>query len=355
MKTTFVGKRITGVLTILPEREYIYEDEIAKEPEDNRRLKRLKRIMGYGRRRRAKETTTVSDMLVYGAKKLIEEGKIKKDEIGAVVVVTLSQDYFCPTISAILHGELELSDDVLCIDMPQACAGYVAGLMQSFMILEHMEGKKVLLCTGETFNRMNEAAQEPPYYSAPFGGDAANITVVENGGDDTIYYEFHQNGAQRDCLVIPDGSFRNPMTADKVQAQITRMPMTGVVMDGSAVFNFAQKEVPVLVDSLVETAGVAKEDIEWFLFHQPNKFMLQKLAERIGIPYAKLPMDVVGKYGNANSATIPTVITTDVAEQMLADENSLCCLAGFGAGVTWAGILMRLGNMEFCDTIISDL
>ena len=65
MKTTFTGKRITGVLTILPEQEYIYEDEIAKEPEENRRLKRLKRIMGYGKRRRAKETTTVSDMILY--------------------------------------------------------------------------------------------------------------------------------------------------------------------------------------------------------------------------------------------------------------------------------------------------
>ena len=105
MKTTFTGKRITGVLTILPEQEYIYEDEIAKEPEENRRLKRLKRIMGYGKRRRAKETTTVSDMILYGAKKLIQEGKIKKEEIGAIVVVTLSPDYFCPTVSAIVQGE----------------------------------------------------------------------------------------------------------------------------------------------------------------------------------------------------------------------------------------------------------
>lgn len=80
----------------MPEQEYIYEDEIAKEPEENRRLKRLKRIMGYGKRRRAKETTTVSDMILYGAKKLIQEGKIKKEEIGAIVVVTLSPDLFLP-------------------------------------------------------------------------------------------------------------------------------------------------------------------------------------------------------------------------------------------------------------------
>lgn len=354
MKITFTGKKITGVLTILPEREYIYENEIAKEPEENRRLKRLKRIMGYGKRRRAKETTTVSDMLVFGAKKLIEENKIKKQEIGAVVVVTLSQDYFCPTVSAIIHGELGLDDDVQCIDIPQACAGYIVGLMQSFMILEHMEGKKVLLCTGDTFCRMSEDKEEPPYYSAPFGGDAANITIVENGGYDKIYYEFHQNGSERNCLVIPDGAFRNPMTVDKVQNQITRMPMTQVAMDGSSVFNFAQKEVPILVQSITETAGVSLEDIDWFLFHQPNKFMLQKLAERIKIPYEKMPMDIVENYGNANSATIPTAITANVKDEMLYKE-SLCCLVGFGAGVTWAGILMKMGRMEFCDMVVSDL
>lgn len=354
MKTTFTGKRITGVLTILPEQEYIYEDEIAKEPEENRRLKRLKRIMGYGKRRRAKETTTVSDMILYGAKKLIQEGKIKKEEIGAVVVVTLSPDYFCPTVSAIVQGELGLTDDILCVDIPQACAGYVVGLMQSFMLLEHMEGKKVLLCTGETFCRGNKEKQEPPYYRAPFGGDAANITIVENGGQDKIYYEFHQDGTQRECLVIPDGAFRNPMTIEKIQNQIVRMPLTGVVMDGSTVFNFAQKEVPILVDNLTKMAETTKEDIDWFLFHQPNKFMLQKLAERIGVPFEKMPMDIVGKFGNSNSATIPTAITADLKEEML-NKESLCCLAGFGAGVAWAGIIMKMGNMDFCDTIISDL
>ena len=354
MKTTFVGKKISGVLTILPEKEYLYENEIAKEPEENRRLKRLKRIMGYGKRRRAKETTTVSDMFIYGAKKLLAEGKINKEEIGAIVVVTMSPDYFCPTVSAIIHGELELDFDVQCLDIPQACAGYVVGLMQSFMLLDHMEKKKVLLFTGDTFCRYSVEKEETSHYSAPFGGDAANITVVENSGNDRIYYEFHQDGSQRNCLVIPDGAFRNPMTVEQVKKQVVRMPMTGVVMDGSSVFNFAQKEVPVLIDSLVKEAGISKEEIEWFLFHQPNKFMLQKLAERMKVPYEKVPMELVGKYGNSNSSTIPTLITTDMQEEMRNTET-LCCLAGFGAGVTWTGIIMKMGKMDFCETVISNL
>lgn len=353
MKTTFNGKEITGVLTILPEKEYKYEDEIAKEPNENRRLKRLKRIMGYGKRRRAKETSTVSDMLVFGAKQLLAQGKIKREDIGAIVVVTLSQDYICPTVSSILHGELQLSNDVLCVDIPQACAGYVVGLMQSFMILEHMKDKKVLLCTAETFNRVGKD-EDPEYYYAPSGGDAANITIVKNSGDEKIYYEFHQDGAQRDCLIIPDGGFRNPMTCEKIEKQIAKSPMTGVVMDGSAVFNFVQKEVPVLIHSILEDANLSTEDIDYYLFHQPNRFMLQKLAERIQVPYEKMPMDIVEKVGNCNASTIPTVMTEDLSDILLT-KKTRCCLAGFGAGTTWAAIVMSIGNLDFCETIVSDL
>lgn len=125
-------------------------------------------------------------------------------------------------------------------------------------------------------------------------------------------------------------------------------------MDGSTVFNFAQKEVPILVDNLTKMAETTKEDIDWFLFHQPNKFMLQKLAERIGVPFEKMPMDIVGKFGNSNSATIPTAITADLKEEMLKKE-SLCCLADLEQVLAWAGIIMKMGNMDFCDTIISDL
>ena len=129
------------------------------------------------------------------------------------------------------------------------------------------------------------------------------------------------------------------MTVEQIQNQIVRMPLTGVVMDGSTVFNFAQKEVPILVDSLTKMAETTKEDIDWFLFHQPNKFMLQKLAERIGVPFEKMPMDIVGKFGNSNSATIPTAITADLKEEML-NKESLCCLAGFGAGLSWGASVL---------------
>ncbi len=348
----FEGKRISGVLSILPENEYLFEDEAA-DPKDVKN-RRLKRIIGFGARRRAKGTTTLSDMLLYGLNYLTEHEKIKKEEIGAIVVSTLSPDYFLPQVSNIIQGEMGLGQDVYCVDIMQACAGYVIGLIQAFMLLEHLGDKKVLVCTGEIFNRKSDE-NEPKFEHPSFGGDIANISIVENTGDEKkIYASIYNDGSQREALIIHEGGFRNPMTPEHFARQTNNIPCLGVSMDGTGVFNFVQKEVPPAVSELLEKAGMTKDDIDYFLFHQPNKFMLQKLAEKMGVPYGKLPMDITEKLGNSDSGTIPAVMTTDVAEDLLS-KNNCCCLSGFGGGLTWASLIMEVGCLDFCENIVSNL
>lgn len=352
MITSFSGKEITGVLSVLPENEYIFEEEIA-DPEAIK-ARRLKRIMGYGKRRRVKGDTTLSKLLLYGIEHLLDIKKLKKEDIGAIVVVTLSPDYFLPQISSILHGELELSRDVMCVDIPQACAGYAVGIMQAFMLLDHIPEKKILFCTGEIFNR-KASDDEPRFTYPPYGGDIANISIVENSSrNKKIVYSCYMDGRNRNYLRIHDGGFKNPMTIETIQKQSSNLPFVGVDMDGSSVFNFVQKEVPPAIEEIVAKAGKNIDDIDLFLFHQPNKFMLQKLAERLKIPFEKVPMDIVEKLGNSNSGTIPAVMTTDVSEQLLSGYN-LCCLSGFGAGLSWASLVMEIGNLDFCENIISNL
>ena len=121
-------------------------------------------------------------------------------------------------------------------------------------------------------------------------------------------------------------------------------------MDGSAVFNFVQTEVPPMIDSLLAAAAVPKEAVEWFLFHQPNRFMLQKLADKMQISRARMPSNVVEQFGNSSGVTIPMAITSNLSAQMLA-ENSTVCLAGFGVGLTWGSMLLSLGGLEFCESI----
>lgn len=353
MKFEFSNKRITGVLTVFPELLSRFEDEV--EDINDPKNRRLKKIIGFGTRYRAKGSTTMSDLFLYGLNKLISDGRINKSEIGAVVVVTLCPDYFLPQISSIIHGELGLNQDVFCIDIPHACSGYVIGLIESFMILDHIKEKKVVLCTGEILNRKSK--EEPKTDSPSFGGDVANISIIENcprGYNDLICADIKNDGAQRNSLLIKYGAFRNPITPEIIETKWSNTPCSGVDMDGSGVFNFVQKEVPPMIKEICADSGHNIDEFDYFLFHQPNKFMLQKLAIAIGVPFNKVPMDITEKYGNSDSGTIPVAMTKDVAEDLLSKDN-LCCLSGFGGGLTWCTIVMNIGRMEFCESVVSNL
>lgn len=354
MITTFSNKKISGVITVLPENEYDYDQET--KPFSTVQTKRLKKVMGYGKRRAAKADTTVSDLCVFGLKHLINTGKIRREEIGAIVVVTVCPDYYVPHISNIIHGELGLERDVICMDIPQACAGYIMGLMQACLLLDHIGDKKALVFTGDVLCRKD---RETPLQRPVFGGDGASVTVLEREESDSkLYLNMYTDGARREYLIIPAGGYKLPRSeATAIPVDIgdgTKRPQNDMWMDGSAVFNFVQTEVPPMIHEIVSYAGLGIHDIDWFLFHQPNKFMLQKLADKIGIEYAKMPMNVVGDFGNSNSNTVPFAITSNLAEQLLREKYT-CCLSGFGAGLTWGAMIAELGEFDFCEMIVSDL
>ena len=125
-------------------------------------------------------------------------------------------------------------------------------------------------------------------------------------------------------------------------------------MDGSAVFEYVQQDAPPIILETLAQAGLVKEQIDWFLFHQPNRFMLRKLAEKLGVPYEKVPMNVVESFGNPSGASIPLCITHNLTDVMK-NERSLCCLSAFGSGLACGTITMELGKMDFCEMLYSNL
>lgn len=354
MITTFKGKKITGMLGILPETEYDYDQE-TKDFADLQ-TKRLKKIMGFGKRRAAKADSTTADFCLYGLRYLLEKGLLKKEDIGAVIVVTVTPDYMIPHISNIIHGEIGLARDVVCMDIAQGCAALMAGLNQAYMVLEHLGDKKAVVFTGDVLCRKRKEDK----LSAPsFGGDGASITIVENQKEaPDIYTSLYTDGSGRDALIMHAGGYRMPRTPETaIPVDIgdgTKKPMDEIWMNGSKVFNFVQKEVPPMVDELLQYAGQRKEEIDWFLFHQPNKFMLQKLADRMKVPHEKLPMNIVENFGNSSGSCMPINITFNLGEKLL-NHTYRCCLSAFGSGLAWGASLMELGRLDFCEWIVSDL
>lgn len=352
MNLKFQNKKITGILTVLPENEIKFEDEIDNYDFSRGQSMKLKMIMGYDKRRVVKTGTAVSDLCIFGMKYLFDKNLLDRNEVDAMILVTQCPDHFVPATSHIIHGKLDLKQDMVCLDINQACSGYPIGLCQAFMLLEQEEIKKVVVLNADI---MSQKVSVKDRGSRPLTGDAAAITIVENDPEgETIYGTINLDGKGAEALIIPAGGFRlpsNSQTAElKIDSSGNSRALDHLVMKGDEVFNFVQKEVPTMIENLLEKAGFSKEEVDYYMFHQPNKFMLKKLADKMGVLYEKMPNNIVEKFGNSSGVSIPTNITYNLGEKLLT-KSHLICLAGFGAGLSWSSILIRLGNLNFCETI----
>lgn len=356
MDAIFKEKRISGILSILPEQESYFDNEVDNYDFPPKQSMRLKKIMGFNKHRLSKQESTASQFCIVGLNKLIDTKRIKKEDIGAIIVVTLSPDYFLPQISNIIHGECGLPEDVLCMDIPQGCCGYLIGLFQAFMVLEHLKKKKVILFNTDVLSHKVSKNDRNDF---PLIGDATTISIIENDSyGKEIYFRLLTNGRGRNALMIPAGGFAMPSSVQtsqmKKQEDGNKRCLDNLHMDGAEVFNFVQTKVPPMIESMLTEYGIQKKDIDYFLLHQPNKFMLQKLADKLGIPYERAFMNIVENYGNPSGASIPVNIAMNMKETIL-DKEYNCCLSAFGSGLAWGAMVMKLGNMDFCEEIVTEL
>jgi 3-oxoacyl-[acyl-carrier-protein] synthase III len=352
MNFRFHNCKINGILTVVPSNERKFVDEMANFDFPVNRSLKLKQVMGYDRHRIVDGNVCISDLVVTGLKHLFSNGSLGADSFDALIVVTQSPDYIMPPTSNVIQGQLGLKQDLLCLDINQGCAGFIIGLMQSFLLLQQPGIHKVVLANADVLSRKVSPRDRNSY---PLIGDAASITVLERSEDPSaIYMNLKMDGARSSALRIPAGGMRNPSSPATAAMEADHdgnwRSLDNLVMDGAAVFNFVQVEVPPMIEDLMTTAATTLNDVDIFLFHQPNRFMLQKLAEKLEVPLAKMPSNIVEIYGNSSGVSIPMAITHNLGEPLLT-KSRRACLAGFGVGLTWASMLITLGPLGFCEMV----
>ena len=352
MNMKFSNKKISGILCVVPQKEVLFDDEIGNYNFAPEKSLRLKKIMGYDRHRIVAAGDCISDYCVFGIEHLLQKGVFKKDEIDALILVTQTADHLLPPTSNIIQGRLGLKDDVLCMDINQGCAGYIIGLTQAFLLLEQDAVRKVLLLNAEFLSRRTSFKDRNSY---PLIGDAAAITLVEKDpASGMAQASIKMDGSQAGTLMIAAGGLRMPSTAETAIMEDAGdgniRSKDHLMMDGTAVFNFVQTKVPSLVEDLLATGGVSKEEVDYYLFHQPNRFMLEKLADQLSVPREKMPANIVERFGNSSGATIPVNAVYNLGD-CLKDNCYKVCLCGFGTGLAWAAMLLTIGKMQFAELI----
>jgi 3-oxoacyl-[acyl-carrier-protein] synthase-3 len=251
-----------------------------------------------------------SDLCVKAYERLKAKGSAPA-RVDALILVTQNPDYNIPHSSAIVHGKLDLNSDCACFDISLGCSGFVYALsvVESFMQANGF--RNALLFTADPYSKIVDPKDKN---TVLLFGDGAAVTLLT---DHPVFaagpYVFGTLGKDHAELICRNGS---------------------LYMNGRAIFNFAAKTVPGSVTECLAKAGLGKDDIDRFLFHQGSKFIVDTLTKRLELPPEKVPF-VAGTYGNTVSSSIPMMV-----EAELAGDSRRLILCGFGVGLSWATTIL---------------
>jgi len=277
-----------------------------------------------------------SDLAYHAAERLFSESSIDRNVIDFVVLCTQSPDYFLPTTACLLQQRLGLSKKCGAFDFNLGCSGYVYGLSISKGLIESGQAENVLLLTSETYTkyiRPEDTSTEPLF------GDGASATIISgvDKGEEGIYgFDFGTDGEGAESLIVKTGASRFSANPDNTA-------VNSLFMNGGEITQFALDVVPATMANILRKCELSKEDVDYFVFHQANKFMLNFLREKCGLMDAPY-WNEIENYGNTVSTSIPLALRDLVLSN---DTKSLkkVMLIGFGVGLSWGGCIVDLNEL----------
>jgi len=303
-------------------------------------LERLVNTIGIKEKRHASDETTTSDLCYEAAMEIFASGNISKDEIDGVIFLSMSPDYITPPTSVILQERLGLSKEVYAIDLNMPCSGFVYALSTAFGLIAGGLNN-VLVLVGET---MTKFANPHDRVNFPLYGDAGTASIVtrhRSFGNSTFY--FSSDGAGANDVIIPNGGFRNQLTAESLvpkkdnEGNIRRA--VDISMNGINTFNHAVFSIPKQIKTLMNYLGISGDDIDYLIPHQANKFMLDFIVKKLKFDKSKVPMSL-DRYGNTSCATIPLTIVSEL-KGLSGSASSNLFLTSIGAGWSFGSAYLK--------------
>ncbi|AFL69145.1 ketoacyl-ACP synthase III [Sulfurospirillum barnesii] len=302
-------------------------------------VEKVSKKVGINSRHIADKNETVGDMAYQASEKLFSENNIDKSEIDFILLCTQTPDYFLPTTACTLQSRLGLSTSCGALDFNLGCSGYVYGLSLAKGLINGNMAKNVLLITSEAYSKHMHSKDKK---NRTIFGDAATATIVSTTGNLKIgNFSFGTDGRGSENLIVKTGAFKfhDMMDFDENEAIEKDHFPNNLYMNGAEVFKFSMDTVPKLVKDTLEKNALSKDDIDQFIFHQANKFMLDTLKTISKISNEKFIYSI-DDVGNTVSSTIPIALNRAIKENKVNKKDKVL-LAGFGVGYSWAGCVLE--------------
>jgi len=300
------------------------------------------RKTGIKSRHIAKDELT-SDMAVSAANNLLNEYNITPSNIDFILLCTQSPDYCLPTTACIVQERLGIATSTGAFDYNLGCSGYIYGLATAKGLLMANVAKNILLITAETYskhiNHMDRSTRT-------IFGDASSATLLTEMDINKIgFFTLGTDGKGAKNLIVPASAMAIPQSGvtaveEKDESGNIRS-LNNLYMNGPEIFAFTLRVVPWLILETVKKNGLTMDDIDYFVFHQANKFILTTLRDKLNIPEEKFCIDVE-ELGNTVSSTIPIAIRRAYDNKVIAIGDKIL-VAGFGVGYSWGATILTIG------------
>lgn len=334
-----MGAQIHSVDYFLPQNVLTNEDISAMFPEWS--VEKISGKTGIYQRHIASSEEFASDLATEAAKKLFKANSIKPDEVEFLILCTQSPDFILPTTACLVQQSLGIPVTAGAIDINLGCSGYIYGLSLAKGLIESGQVNNVLLITADTYTKYINP--EDKSVRTIFGDGAAATFVTSTAENKGILGTvFGTDGSGAGNLIVPNGGLRpGEDVSTKSQTSLRGLKPThfDLFMDGPEIFNFTIKVVPDLVHTVCDKNGITKDQVDLFIFHQANSFMLNHLRNSLEISEDKFFVHLENS-GNTVSSTIPIALTEAIKQDKVKEGDKIM-LVGFGVGLSWGGLLLE--------------
>ncbi|AUS29376.1 ketoacyl-ACP synthase III [Paenibacillus sp. P2(2022)] len=284
---------------------------------------------GIVNRHIANDDEYVSDLAYCAAKKLFENHSIEPKDIDFIILFTQSPDYNVPTTACILQDRLEIPKSAGAFDINLGCSAFIYGLAVAKSLINTNIAKNILLITSETYSKYIDPKEKSVV--TIFGDGAAAALISCNGASQIKEFDLGTDGSGAEQLIVPSSGIRS-RGAEKITQD------DNLYMNGPEIFNFTIDVVPKSIDNVLKKNNLNYNDIDFFVFHQANGYMLNHLRKKCNIPEEKFFINMIDT-GNTVSSTIPIALCLAEKEGRIKRGDTIL-LVGFGVGLSWGSTII---------------
>lgn len=304
--------------------------------------------VGIRNRYIASDDVCSSDLCQDAAERLIAGLGWTKESIDVLLFVSVTGDYKTPPTSAILQDRLGLPSSTFVLDVPMGCCGCIYGINIAGNLLSAGTAKRALVLAGDTAMRMGSMKDKS---RVPLFGDCGTALALEyDPKASDIVIDFNTLGAGYQALMTPHGGYRHPIDPktsfeyEDFGNGIVRAPKDALI-NGMDVFSFAITKPPISIKRMLEEQGLDKDvDVDYFLIHQANKLIVDRIVKKLKLPLDKVPYNLQ-KFGNLGGASLLMLMTSELADELPSRPLTLVC-SSFGLGLTWGTMVLKTNGVH---------